>query len=366
MKAFYSLFLVIGLVLPAKAFIYFEDVTQPEFITSARALALGSAYIAKVDDSSAVFYNPAGLGTVRYPHLHLENIHLEVNKGFLDTGTGGSLTDAGSNLGKVFKVDKMQDLLQNNRGVLAHSRFHFMPNFTARYVSFGYLYSTQSRGIIGTQSGARFEYADRTDYGPYAALNISLFGGIVKFGATGVILIRKEVFGEADATADVNLSSSDYRKGRSIQLIGGARVTLPFRGLPTFAVKLNNMSRKGFRASSGSAGAPDRVKPSWDAGFSLTPQVGKVTRVHLELNYKDFTSEYGAKLSRRLTAGVELDLARVAFFRIGYGDGFGSAGIGIRTRSLELDLTTYAVDTTSSGFRGKEDRRFVFSLSSGF
>ena len=34
-------------------------------------------------------------------------------------------------------------------------------------------------------------------------------------------------------------------------------------------------------------------------------------------------------------------------------------------KGLEFDLTTYAVDTTTSEFRGEEDRRFALSLSFG-
>jgi hypothetical protein len=62
---------------------------------------------------------------------------------------------------------------------------------------------------------------------------------------------------------------------------------------------------------------------------------------------------------------MELDIARTFFLRMGYGDGFGSGGIGIRTQKFILDLTTYAVDKSESSFRGNEDRRFVFSISSG-
>ena len=50
------------------------------------------AFIAKVDDSQ-VFYNPAGLGTVRKTHFHLTNFHVEVNSGWSSLGFGGKLTD---------------------------------------------------------------------------------------------------------------------------------------------------------------------------------------------------------------------------------------------------------------------------------
>ena len=149
--------------------------------------------------------------------------------------------------------------------------------------------------------------------------------------------------------------------------ITGAKLTLPWAGLPTFSVKINNSSSQHFKPSDGAAGAPDKIKPSVDVGFSITPQIGKTSRVHFELNYKDIAMQYeGVSSSRRLGAGLEFDMARIFFVRFGYGDGFGSAGLGIRTRKLEFDLTTYAVDTTSSQFRGEEDRRFVMSISSGF
>jgi hypothetical protein len=344
----------------------FSDAAYPEFATSARALALGNAYIAKVDDSAAAFYNPAGLGTVRAPHFHLSNIHFEANKEWINLGTGGSVTDAGSNFIKGFKVDGTRELLQNNPGSFSHSRFHFAPNFTMRHFSTGYLYSNQTRGAFGTQSGAQYEYAKRTDHGPYVAFNFSFLGGLFKVGATGIYLTREEVFGESDINTAINLEDSDIRKGRGILFTTGAKLTLPFRALPTFAVKMNNSTGQHFSASEGYAGEPDQVKQSVDVGFSLTPSIGKTTRFHFELNYKDANNRFrNTKSSRKVGAGLELDFRRLFFLRLGYGDGFGSGGIGVRTRTLEVDLSTYAVDTSNSNFRGNEDRRFVVSISSG-
>jgi hypothetical protein len=62
---------------------------------------------------------------------------------------------------------------------------------------------------------------------------------------------------------------------------------------------------------------------------------------------------------------MELDINRRLFIRGGYGDGWGSGGLGVRTRTFILDLTTYAVDRSRDGFREKEDRRYVLSISSG-
>ena len=363
-----QIYLLFAVISPKSAWgaVTFSDAVFPEFATSGRALAMGNAYIAKVDDSSAAFYNPAGLGTVRYPHLHLSNLHIEVNKDWIDLGSGGKITDAFGNFTKGLSLDGTRELLQNNPGNFSHSRFHFAPNFTTRYFSVGYLYSSQTRAAFGTQSGAQFEYAKRTDHGPYASLNLSLFGGILKLGATGTYLTRKEVFGEQDISSFTEPGDSDFQKGTAFVITGGTKFTLPFYALPTLAAKINNATSADFSASTGSAGAPVKVRPSIDLGFSLTPAIGKTTRLHFEINYKDFNNQFSdVSSSRKIGAGFELDFMRSLFFRVGYGDGFGSGGFGLRTRKLEFDFTTYAVDRTSSAFRGNEDRRFVFSLSSG-
>ena len=195
---------------------------------------------------------------------------------------------------------------------------------------------SNSRATIGNNPGALFEYAERTDLGPYASINVSLGGGILKFGATGIYLTRKEVFGESDPSSEIDLKISDYNKGTATQLIGGARLTLPYKWLPTVAVKYNNLASQDFNAQNNSAGAPEKVKSSLDAGVSLTPKLGRRTRVHFEVNYKDVTSEYTIMSSRRLSGGIEFDMSRKFFVRLGYGDGFGSGGVGVRTKRVRI------------------------------
>ena len=80
---------------PCFAAIHFSDGVFPELVPSARALAMGNAFIARVDDEAAPFYNPAGLGTVRDWTFHVSNFLLEVNKGFAQeiTADGGDALD---------------------------------------------------------------------------------------------------------------------------------------------------------------------------------------------------------------------------------------------------------------------------------
>ncbi|MCK5884603.1 MAG: hypothetical protein KAG61_13005 [Bacteriovoracaceae bacterium] len=351
---------------PAQAEIAFEDATFPELITSARAQAMGNAFIGRVDDASSAFYNPAGLGTVRYGHFHLSNFILEVNKDWTSQTTGGTATDLVSNASKGFSIDGARELLLENKGQTSHRKFQFAPNMTTRNFSLGYMYSMQTRAYLGKNATDKFEYADRLDQGPYAAVNLPLFGGIIKLGLSTIFLNRQEVFGESDPDTKISLEGSDYDKGSMFHSTAGIRITLPWNFLPTFALVSHNAFGAGW-SSSGGAGAPEKIKNTYDLGVSLTPQIGNLVRIHFEANYKDALSAYSdVEMIRRVMLGMEIDIARTLFLRAGYGDGFGSAGLGIRTQKVELDLSTYARDLSNGDFQGKEDRRYVLGLSSGF
>jgi hypothetical protein len=344
---------------------FMEDASFPELAPSGRALAMGNAFIAKVDDASAAFYNPAGLGTVRETHFHLSNFHIEMNKGWLDLTTSGKMTDSFGNFFSGFSLEGQRELLVEKPGKMTHTRFSLMPNFTTRYFTLGYLLSTQQKARLKNEDTALFEYATRRDHGPYAGLNISLFGGVLKFGLTGIWLQRREAKGEQDRNLSVDFEDSDYDKGAALILTAGTRLTLPVSLLPTFAFVIHNAADQQFSVARGT-GAPDRIKQSMDLGFSITPQVGQAMRVHFEINYKDIADAHKVASARRILAGMEVDIARTFFIRFGYGDGFGSFGIGLKSKRLEFDLTSYAVDTSTAGIRGSEDRRFAMTLSSGF
>ncbi len=350
----------------ANALISFEDATFPELATSGRALAMGNAYIGKVDDSSSTFYNPSGLGTVRNKHFHLSNLYLETNKGAVDLGAGGNISAVGTGIGKSFGLDGTRQLLLTNRGKTSSSRVQVMPNFTARFFSIGYFLSRRTKATMGLQTNAKFEYAYRLDHGPYASLNISLFGGVFKFGASGALVKRNEAIGEIARTASFVLDDDNTNKGHMLYITAGGKMTLPIAFLPTFSAVIHNFSSGAFSHDGGPA-APAIVPKSMDVGFSLSPKIAKNSILHIEYNYKDFGGAFASVgTSRKSMLGMEFDFGRLFFIRFGYGDGFGSGGLGIKTQKMEVDLTTYAVDRTANEFRGKEDRRFSLNISSGF
>lgn len=327
---------------------------------------MGNAFSSKVDDSWAAFYNPAGLGSVRQLQMHLTNIHLETNNGFLDaTGGSGSFTDSFTKYSDAFKPAGVRDLLADNNG-MSHARLNLFPNITFRGITLGYMYSQQQRARI-VDDTSDFEIAERVDSGPVLSLSFSLWGGIVKFGATAVVLTRKEMWKDIASTAPTTIDKSvDYKKGTMTHLVASTRVTLPVFLLPTFSLVVRNSSMGDWYDTS-MGGAPETIPQSVDTSISITPFASRTSRFHMELGYRDLGDRYSdVPASRKMQAGFELSFMRKMFVRGGYGDGWGSGGIGVRNDKFIFDLTTYAVEASQDGYREEEDRRYVLNMAFGF
>ena len=268
-----SLFLLLFILLQSKAWsiLNFEDAVAPEIVTSARALALGNAYLNKVDDGWAAFYNPAGLGTVRGLQFHIANAHLELNNGLVGLASDGGLTDSLDNFSNAFDVRELRSLHADNPGKISHARFQLFPNLTYRGLTLGYLYVQQNRARLRSLT-SDYEVAERTDSGPVIAVNASLYGGILKFGASAIHLTRKELQKDFAPTDPVNIDKNqDVRKGSMTLITAGMRLTLPYKYLPTFSTVLRNSSQTSFDSPE-FAGTPNEI-----------PQTVAVSYTHLTL-----------------------------------------------------------------------------------
>lgn len=359
--------LIILLSLSFRAFgiLPFEDASYPEFVTSARALGMGNAYLSKVDDGMSSFYNPAGLGTIRNANFHLTNIHIEGNSGFNDLISSSGAFSTPGNIATALSAEGIDSLLTNEDKIIVHSRINAYPNITFRHFSIGYLYSKRARARLTCATCDR-EFAERTDTGPVAALNFSLFGGILKFGASAVYLTREE-FQVDIPTGNAYFVSktTDLKKASTVQITTGMRLTLPVSYLLTFSAVMRNTADSDWQGTEYS-GNPTDIPQTMDASVSITPQIGRSTRVHLEAVLRDVTNKYDTiDNARKLGAGMEFDFVRKYFVRFGYSDGWGSFGLGVRNSSSVFDLATYAHEV-GTDFRDTEDRRWAISWASGF
>jgi hypothetical protein len=350
----------------AKAIIPFDDATSPELVTSARALAMGNAYMGKVDDGWSAFYNPAGLGSVRGLQFHLSNLHLETSNGFLNVTSKGGFTDTLSNYTDAFDPVGLRTIHANTPGNLSHAKFQVFPNLTYRGITIGYMYSQQNRARLKSLTD-NFEISERTDFGPVMALSASLFGGVIKFGATVTYLTRKELQKDFLPTDTIDIDADvDYKKGSMTHIVGGFRLTLPIATLPTFSAVIRNSSQTEFDSEE-MGGLPNKIPQTVDYSFAITPNLGRTMRLHWEIAQKDVGDRYDVvPAQRKLMTGIEIDYMRTMFVRFGYGDGWGSGGIGVRNKSFAFDLTSYAIEASDDGVREEEDRRYILSISGGF
>ena len=341
----------------------------PELLLSPRALAMGNAHIARANDHYAVFYNPAGLGSVRRTKLHIGFL-LEFNNHWLDINTEGRVDEAAANITNPFKLEELRQTLLGHWDRASHTRSQALLHFTTRFFSAGYFYARQSQGIMREGPPPLFEFAYRVDHGPYGAFNLSFWGGIIKIGVTGLWAKRQEVVGELPGEQPLELGNNENRRGEGLIVNGGLKATLPTPWLPTLALHYHNALNRSFSpsASHETQSLPGPIKQSLDAGLSLTPQISRHTRLHIEVNHRDLGQEYSEiERERKTTLGIEVDIVRLLFFRLGYGKefhsvgigfkGFGSSGLrGLRGTGVEFDLTAYSYE---------KDQRFILSFFTG-
>ncbi|MCY4643100.1 MAG: hypothetical protein OXB88_00620 [Bacteriovoracales bacterium] len=360
--SFTIFFLSLFLSLFARAQVDFEDGVFPEIVPSSRALAMGNAFVARVDDESAPFYNPAGLGSVRGWNFHLSNFLLEFSKDFSREVTT-DMSNTFKYMADSFDLDGLRKVHQNSPGHSANTRFSMMPNLTTRFLSFGLFYVRHIKTFYGGRDGDRFEFADRTDSGPYIGANFSLWGGIFKGGLSLIRLKRYEVRGDADMGSSFTPASSQRSKGTMRLYIAGARIILPFKTLPTLSATLHNVEDEEFTAAHNGWQAPQSIVPNLAVGVSITPYVGRGKKLHIEINHKDLEKNREMENSARWMAGMELNFSKALFLRAGYRNNFISGGIGVRTKTFHFDLSSYAKGKHSERFPKTEDRGLVFSSS---
>ena len=348
-----SLVLFSFLTAPSLASISFNDAAFPEVVQSARALAMAGAFVARVDDQWAPFSNPAGLGTVRRRSFNFSNLFLALGKDFAKEA-GSEVGDTFKRIGGSFELDELRQYHLRDPKNFTHTQFSLTPNFTTRFLSLGYFYSHKVRTFYEGGASDPFEFATRTDHGPYIGSNFSLFGGIFKLGASLAWLNRKENRGEADISNTFSFLTNQRSKGTMLLTTVGARVIFPVVALPCLSATLHNATGSRFNRDEDFPQAPSSIKQNLSLGLSITPQISRNTKLHLEVNHKDFGRKYDVKNSKRWSLGAEFNFFRTLFLRMGLYNKSLSGGVGLRTKRFIFDLSTYAVE---------QDRQLAFSTS---
>ncbi len=324
-------------------------------------MALGNAFSARVDDSMSAFYNPAGLGTVRKFELRLSDLYFDNDADMLSMVDSDNFWE---NLVGELSIDGTRQLMVEQSKNLAYSRFNFMPNIVTRYFTTGYFYSQRSYMGIAESASPTFQYTYRQDQGAFLGFNISLLGGVIKLGLTGLYVWRKELDGTSPENQTIIIEDDDFNRGQGYFGIAGFKFTFPTDWLPTLSASYQNIAEGTFDNYGAAPVSP--YPTNLTVAFSMSPQVGRQTRLHIEADYVD---ALGKNLEvddiDRIEASMELEYDRFSFLRVGWLDGYISGGFGFNWPHLNINLSTYGVKATLAPGQVEEDRRYVLSLSFG-
>lgn len=323
--------------------------------STARALGMGDAFTSLASDSSALFYNPAGLSRVTGLNWKVFSVR---------AGTSGlsaykKVADLnGASAGSEF-ADKIAALY----GEHIYTGLGAETAFTAPM--FGFAVFDHADALVKVDNPVYPEVYTSVinDYGYVAGLGAPI-GPFVEFGMafkyvrrTGARVPFAAAF-LADLDPNVILENvSGWGKGYGAD--AGLNIVLPapfFRA--TFSTVWRNIGQMHFRSDDPNANIPFEDN-DLTLGLSLLFDLPLVTiSPAIDFRYVN-SSDY--QLTRKINFGVEIGLPLLDI-RAGFREGYYTYGVGVNLGLFKVDAASYAVEL--GAYPGQiEDRRYVLEFA---
>ncbi len=336
-----------------------------EFYNGARTMAMGGAYVTTVNDETAVFHNPGGLGRLRDPFFTAVDPEIDISANLTDFVRLNSV-------GKLTSIQGLLELLNRNPGKHFHSRYQLSPSIALPNFGIGMLVNWKFDGEVDP-TGTDFKFRYQNDYAGAIAYNLRLWDGIVKIGLSGKLINRVEI--ETTAPADsTGLEVKDLAsEGMGLGVDGALILTAPVRYLPSFGVVVRDIGHTAFTMTDGMLyqvgdRRPRKQEQKVDAGLSFSPILGKATRATLAVEIHDVMTGDEAErgdLMRRFHGGMEINIRDFFFLRGGYNQKFWTAGFEFASERFQLQGTAYGEDIGAPN-NPREDRRYIGKFSLRF
>ena len=344
---------------PATPALAREDAVPGSRYTSARAAALGDAFLPLADDgASALFYNPAAFGKIRHPAP--EPIHISAYGN--DNYIGGFDT----NFYKLTDLKSYEPNLAAHAGEFRGAGAMVFPNYSMKGFGFGILAQSQ----VGAKEDAdgTIHYRSLYQFIPTFGFGLRLAGGIVRVGYS--LQWVNEAVG--DMTVPAGTDPLGYNqglaKGSGLSHTFGIALTLPIIYLPSFNFVARNIANLVFQDYSvvplvpNAAGTPPTELMSFDGSFSIAPKFAGGTMFNIVGEYRDMTNTSGMSLLGRIALGLEFDIRQSVYLRGGWGSGYPTFGFGVRRPQGELSITRYTEELGTS-FRSNGDTRYLLEYA---
>lgn len=329
-----------------------------EFYKNTRSQGMGGAGLAVSSDETALFRNPANLGSLR--DLYATILDPEV-----ESTTNFSSDIASQISGKAFDIESVKTVLDTQREKYYHSRVQITPSIVRRNIGFGLIYKNQLHAetdITGTTMNTVYQ----NDIGAVFGANLRLMSGVLKFGVNAKVINRIEVNNPTLATAGPFDLATIGAEGTGISYDASMMIQLPVKLLPSLAVVAHDIGDTKFDAKDGvrlrTAAEPATVKQSVDVGISLFPIHSNQFRSVWSLQYNDATnSRLDDDSAKRIHFGFETNYRDILFFRAGLNQRYWTAGFEVASERISWQVASYGeeIGTTVAGVTtAREDRRF--------
>ncbi len=333
-----------------------------EFYNGIRALGMGGATIAVVNDETALIQNPAALGKLRDYYLTIIDPELDISA---DTQ---AVVD--SDIAAFMSPQDTLDKIKNKPSRHMYQRAQVFPSFVLQNFGIGFFGKYETVAFIDETSG-NVEMNYINDFAAVMGFNIRLFDGIVKIGGSGRLINRTTYIRDDILTTDTNLTIDSQGKegvgvGGDVSLLLAAPITF----LPTLAVVYRDVGHTRYDMGSGmlhsTTDEPDSTRPTLDAAFALFPIIGKTSRMTITGELRDImkATEDGLNgrqeddIQRRMHAGIEFNFSDIFFLRAGMNQRYWTAGMELAIFNYQLQLASYGEDIGTAD-DPEEDRRYV-------
>jgi len=374
MQALFSLLLLLSLGPQASAQFTTKDGPSPTigeiypFYRGVRALGMGGAAVATVNDETSLFLNPAGLGKLRGPILTIADPELE--------STGDSYSVYSNYTGsKDFRGDPQQLLgmmsdPQNNTKHF-HTRGQVFPSFVTTNFGFGAFYKetldAEMEQNVANPSYMRTHF--QKDFGAIMGFCLRLFDGRIKIGASVKAVNRAEVDQDIAASSTGLTWQNLMTEGGGVGMDAGAVLTAPWYFLPTLAATVSDVGDTKFTTWDGyfykTGIHPQPQRQVVNAAFAIFPIHGNRFRSSWTVEYRDVANIEKLDTWRRVHAGVEFDLGDILFLRGGLNQRYYTAGIEVSMGNFQFQAATYGEEIGTPTLN-REDRRYVGKLGFRF
>lgn len=297
-----------------------------------RSNGMGGIYMSIVNNSDAIFVNPAALGRTEGLNWQVMNVEFGING--LDIYEDFNNIDSGDS--NTFSQFFGRDIWLRGGGKTA---------VTLPYFGVGAYTDTQTHLVLHNPAFPQFDTTFLSDYGLVVGGAFPLgpisYGGITfkrisRWGGQQDIDLGVIASGDASALAD-----EFQNKGNGYGIDLATVTTLPMPLSPSISIVWQDVGSTAFTKSAG-ATAPPRIHDNLSLGVSTSLDLPGLDWV-AGMEYRHITeSEYA--LGQKLHFGTELSLPFIDL-RGGLNQGYATYGLGLNFFFLTFDAAMYTEET---------------------